>query len=231
MNRLNFLSLPWVFLLSIGLSGCGGTIKKAEYPSTWPSRATYSVKTDCQDISGTYKASNGEQLLPFFLFGILDTTSLDWANLVQINEQLLAKPDGATVAIGTPDSDHIEVMVAIYGTPIAKQVLTRSRQSADAAELWFGQREQSFRCERDGIVIVGTYIHNWSEYRLSNEEKKRRYRRPGKNDVGTSRGYFDFSKTIDGRLIMRQRLFFCLGCGGIDELWRRWEPALGATAK
>ena len=231
MNQPSSLPLAWVFWLAIGLSGCGSPIKKAEYPSTWPSRETYSVIADCQDISGTYKANNGEQLLPFYLFGIPDTSSPDWANLVQINEQLMTEPDGATVTIGFPDSDHIEVVVAIHGAPIAKQVLTRSRQSADAAEVWFGQDDQSFRCEPDGIVVVGAYVFNWDAYRLPYEEKKRRYRRPGKNDVGTSRGYFDFSKATDGSLVMRQRLYFCLGCGNLDELWRRWEPVPDAIAR
>lgn len=223
MNRLNFLSLAWVFVLAIEFSGCGSTIKKAEYPSAWPPRVISGIKTECQDISGTYKANNGEQLLPFFLFGIPDTTSPDWANLVKINEQLMAESDGATVTIRSPDSDHIEVVVAKHGTPIAKQILMRSLQSADAAEVWFGQREQSFRCEPDGTVMVGAYVSDWEAYRLPSEEKIRRYRRPGKNDVGTSRGYFDFSKASDGSLIMRQRLYFCLGCGGLDELWMRWE--------
>jgi hypothetical protein len=224
MNRLNCLPLAWLFLLAVGLSGCGNPIKIAEYPSTWPSRVTNSARLDCLDISGRYMASNGEHPLPFFLFGIPDTDSLDWANLVQINEQILAEPVGATVTIGFPDSDHIEVVVAMRGTPIAKQVLTRSRQSTTAS-VWFGQDEKSFRCEPDGIVVVGAYIHDWSEYRLPFAEKKRRYRRPGKNDVGTSRGYFRFSRATDGSLVMRQGIFFCLGCGGLDELWRRWEPA------
>jgi hypothetical protein len=231
MNRLNSLPLAWVFLLAIGFSGCGGLIKKAEYPSTWPSRATSGIRTDCQDISGTYKASNGEQLLPFFLFGIPDTTSPDWANLVRINEQLMAESDGATVTIRSLDSDRIEVIVAKHGTPIANQVLTRSHQSADAAEVWFGQRDQSFRCEPKGTVIVGAYVHNWDAYRLPSEEKKRRYRRPGKNDVGTSRGYFDFSKATDGSLVMRQRLYFCLGCSGLDELWMRWASVPSTAAR
>ena len=232
MKRKSFLSSAWTLLLLTALFGCGRTIMKAEYPSTWSSRVTNGAQADCPDISGIFKASNGDSLLPFFLYGIPDTTSLDWANLVQVNEQILAEPDGATVTIGSPpDSDHIEVVVAMHGTPIAKQVLTRSRQSATAAEVWFGQREQSFRCEPDGIVIVGAYVFNWDEYRLPYEEKKRRFRRPGKNDVGTARGYFDFSKATDGSLIMRERLYFCLGCRSLDELWRRWEPVLSPTTK
>ena len=232
MKRKSFLSPAWTLFLLTALFGCGGTIMKAEYPSTWSSRVTNGAQADCPDISGIFKASNGDSLLPFFLYGIPDTTSLDWANLVQVNEQILAEPDGATVTIGSPpDSDHIEVVVAMHGTPIAKQVLTRSRQSATAAEVWFGQREQSFRCEPDGIVIVGAYVFNWDEYRLPYEEKKRRFRRPGKNDVGTARGYFDFSKATDGSLIMRERLYFCLGCRSLDELWRRWEPVLSPTTK
>lgn len=231
MNRLSYLPLALVFLLAIGLSGCGSPIKKAEYPSTWPPRATSGIETDCQDISGTYKANNGEQLLPFFLFGIPDTTSPDWANLVRINEQLMTEPDSATVTIESPDSDHIEVVVAKHGTPIARQILTRSHQSANAAEVWFGQHDQSFRCEPDGTVVVGAYVSNWGEYRLTSEEKKRRYRRPGKNDAGTSRGYFDFSKATDGSLVMRQRLYFCLGCGGLNELWMRWASVPSTEAR
>ena len=231
MKRTSFLSPAWTLLLLTALFGCGGTIMKAEYPSTWPSRVTNGAKADCLDISGIFKASDGDSLLPFFLYGIPDTTSLDWANLVQTNEQILFEPDGATVTIGSPDSDHIEVVVAMHGTPIAKQVLTRSRQSATAAEMCFGQREQSFRCGPDGIVIVGAYVFDWDEYRLPYEEKERRFRRPGKNDVGTARGYFYFSKATDGSLIMRQRLYFCLGCRSLDELWRRWEPVLNPTTK
>jgi len=230
LKSKNIFLLAWTLLLS-ALFGCGSPIMKAEYPSAWPSRGTNGTQADCLDISGSYKASNGDSLLPFFLYGISNTSSLDWVNLVKINEQLLVEPDGATVTIGYPDSNHIKVEVAMNGTPIAKQVLTRSRQSADAAEVWFGQREQSFRCEPDGIVIVGANVVNWDAYRLPFEEKKRRYRRPGKNDVGTSRGYFDFSKATNGSLIMRQRLYFCLGCRDLNELWRRWEPVLSTTTK
>lgn len=230
MNRQTFFPLFCVFLLATSLGGCGLKIKKAEYPSAWPSRLTNNVKADCHDISGTYKASNGEQLLPFFLFGIPDTTSPGWANLVQINEQIRAEPDGATVTIRFPDSDHIESTVAMHGTPIAKQVLTRSLRSADAAE-WLGQPDQSFRCESNGIVILGAYIFNWHEYYLPREEKKRRYRRPGKNDVGTTHGVFDFSKAVDGSLIMQERPYFCLGCGNIDATWRRWEAVPDAATR
>jgi hypothetical protein len=154
----NLLSLAWTLLLLTALFGCGGTIMKAEYPNTWPSRVKNGAQADCLNISGSYKAGNGDSLLPFFLYGIPDTTSLDWASLVQINEQILVEPNGATVTIGSSDSDHIEVVVAIHGTPIGKQALTRSRQSAAAAEVSFGQHQHSFRCEPDGIVILGTYI-------------------------------------------------------------------------
>ena len=213
--------------LLTALFGCGPPILKAAYPNTWPSRVTNGTQTDCLDISGSYKASNGDALL----YGISDTTSLDWANLVQINEQILVEPDDATVTIGYSNSDHIEVVVAMHGTTLAKQVLTRSRLSADLAEVWFGQGDQSFRCDQDDVVIVGAYVFDWDAYRLPYEEKKRRYRRPGKNDVGTSRGYFDFSKASDGSLVMRQRLYFCIGCGTLDERWRQWEPVLSSTTK
>ena len=234
MNRSTGLPLACLFLLAVGLSGCGPPIKRAEYPSTWPLRVTNSARSDCLDISGRFMASNGEHPLPFFLFGIRDNDSLDWADLVKTNEQILAKPVGATVTIGFPDSDHMEVVVAIRETPMAKQVLTRSRQSESAA-VWFGQDEKSFRCEPDGIVVSGAYIHDWSQYRLPYEEKKRKYG-GGEidiDDVGTSWGYFRFSKAIDGSLVMRQEIFYCVDCGGLDQLWRRWEavPVTGTTAK
>jgi len=221
LKRKSFLLLSLALLLLTGVSGCG-TIRTG-YPATWPARVTNGAKEGCLDISGRYKASNGVSLLPFFIYGIPDTTSLDWANLVQVNEQILVEPDGATVTIGSPDSDHIEVVVAMHGTIIAKQVLTRSRR--------FEQRDQSFRCEPDGIVIVGAYINNWNIYRLPYEEKKRRYRRPGKNDVGTSRGHFYFSKAADGSLTMREHLYYCFDCSGLNELWQRWEPVLNSTTR
>ena len=229
MQLKSVLSPAWPLLFLTALFGCGGTIMKAEYPSTWPSRVTNGAQAECLDISGSYKASSGDSLLPFFVYGIPDTTSLEWAHLVRINEQILVEPDGATVTIAFPDSDHIEAVVAMHGTPIAKQILTRSPQSVAAAEVWFGQDEQSFRCQPDGVVIVGAYVSNWDEYRLPYEEKKRRFRKPGKNDVGTSRGYFDFARATDGSLTMRQRLYFCLGCGTLDEVWRRWEPVSRTT--
>lgn len=221
MNRKKLLSLIWTPVLLTALLGCCSTIIKAEYPSTWPSRVKDGTQSDCLDISGSYKASNGDSLLPFFLYGIPDTHSLDWANLVEINEQILAKPYGGTVTIGSVDSDHIEVVVAINGTPIGKQILARSRKST--------KDKQSFLCEPDSIVISGAYIFNWDEYRLPREEKKRVYRRPGKNDVGTSRGYYHFSKASNGNLVMLQKTYFCLGDCNLNEEWRQWEPTRSPT--
>ncbi len=84
-------------------------------------------------------------------------------------------PDGATVTIKSPDSDHIDVIVNVHGMTIAKRELTRSHQSESAA-VWFGQHSQSFRCEPDGFVINSSYIHDWDIYNLPYEERKRRYR-------------------------------------------------------
>lgn len=230
LKRDNFLSLAGTLFLLTALFGCGSPVMKAAYPNTWPSRVTNDARADCLDISGSYKAGNGDALLPFFLYGIPDTASPEWASLVRINEQILVEPDGATITIGSPDPDHMEVVAAIHGTPIGKQRLARSRQSADAAEVWFGQHGQSFRCEPDSVVIVGASVFSWELYRLPDEEKRRRFRRPGRNDAGTARGYFDFSKAADGSLVMRQRLYFCLGCRSLDELWRRWEPVPSPAA-
>lgn len=206
----------------------------AEYPNSWPPRISYSSRADCIDISGTYKVSDSLPLLPFFLFGIVDEGSLDWANLVRIYERhLLADPDGATVTIGSPDSDHLQVVVAMRGMTVAKQVLTRSHQTERDIQ-WFGQHRQSFHCEPDGIVINSSYIHNWDIYNLPYEEKKRRYRRPHGGAVGppgVSEGYFYFSKTTNGSLVMRAHLYGCYDCSGLDEYWRQWEPVLNPTAK
>jgi hypothetical protein len=76
-----------------------------------------------------------------------------------------------------------------------------------------------------------TGVCDWEVYRLPIETKRLRYRRPGKNDVGTARGYFEFSRAADGSLVMRQRLYFSYACDGLDERWRRWEPAPGKTAE
>ena len=233
LTRKSFLFLACALLLMTGLSGCGGTIRKVEYPSTWPARITYSSRVDCLDISGTFKASNGLPMLPFFLFGITDNNSLDWANLVRIyEERLLADPDGATVTIGFPDSDHIEVVVAIHGTTVAKQTLARSHQSASAA-VWFGQRARSFRCELGGIVINSSYVHSWDVYRLPYEEKKRHYRRTWGvvGPLGVSEGYFYFSKTTNGSLVMRADIYGCYPCDSLDGYWRQWEPVLSPNKK
>jgi len=243
MKRKSFLSPALTLLLLTALFGFGCTIiysnqtpiftqDVAEYPSTWPPRVTNGAQSDCLDISGTFKASNSDSLLPFFIFGTADTHSLDWANLIKINEQILVDPDGATVTIGSPDLDHIEVVVAMHGAPIAKKILTRLRRSLWAAKWFLGIDENSFLCERDSIVVVGAYVFNWDEYRLPNEVKKRHFRRFHPIDVGTSRGYFYFSKATDGSLVMRQSLYVCTGsCGSLDELWRRWEPIISQTTK
>jgi hypothetical protein len=228
-----FLFFGWALLLLTGLSGCGGTIKTAEYPSTWPQRIMSSSRADCLDISGTYKASNGLPLLPFFLFGITDENSLDWANLIQVyKEHLLADPDGTTVMIGSPDSEHIEVIVAIHGITVARQLLTRSYQSENAA-VWFGQHNRSFRCEPYGIVINSSYIHDWDVYSLPYEEKKLRYRRifGAVGPLGVSEGYFDFSKTTNGSLVARARLYGSYPCESLNEYWQLWEPVLSSSTK
>jgi hypothetical protein len=230
VSRPNAQGMAWSLSLAAALTGCGGTIKQAGYPADWPARVATLAHAECPDLSGTYQAGDGERLLPFFLFGLADRTSTEWTDLVQVAERLLADPEGATVTVGHPDPDHIEVAVAQRGTPLARQVLTRSRRSATTAEVWFGQAERSFRCEPNAIVVVGSLVHDWDQYRLPAAEKKRRYPRPGGIAVGTSSGYFDFSKTTDGGLVMLQRLYHCYGECSLDHRWRRWEPARGATA-
>jgi len=233
LKRKSFLFLGWALLLLSGVSGCGGGIRKAEYPATWPSRITSSLSAGCLDISGTYKTSNGLPLLPFFVFGITDEASLDWGNLIQVyKERLLADPDGTTVTIGAPDSEHIEVMVAIHGITVAKQLLTRSYQTEFTAK-WFGQHKRSFRCEPDSVVINSSYVHDWDVYSLPYEEKKRRYRRMfgAVGPLGVSEGYVYFSKTISGSLVARVSLYGCYPCNSLDEYWQRWEPILSPTPK
>jgi len=162
------------------------------------SRIPHSSSVGCLDISGTYKTSNGLPLLPFFVFGITDEASLDWGNLIQVyKERLLGDPDGTTVTIGSPDSEHIEVMVAIHGITVAKQLLKRSYQSESAAAM-FGQHKGSFRCEPDSVVINSSYIHDWDVYSLPYEEKKRRYRRmfSAVGPLGVSEGYFFSPKPL-----------------------------------
>jgi hypothetical protein len=223
MSRIDSFPFVGLFLLAVGLSGCG-SITKAEYPGTWPVRAANSARSDCLDISGKFLVGKSEPPLPFFLFGIPDTSSHDWVSLAQVGERLLADKEDATVTIESPDSDHIEVAVALRGSLMAKQLLTRSYRSALNAE-WFGQSDKSFRCDTDAVVIVGAYVCSWDQYLLTDEQKRDRYRRPGKNDVGTCRGRFRFAKTAEGSLVMLQRNYFCYACGGLDEVWRRWEPA------
>lgn len=233
MKRKPFLFLGWALLLLTGVSGCGGTHIKAEYPANWPSRITSSASAGCLDITGTYKASNGIPLLPFFLFGITDEASNDWDNLIQIyKERLLADPDDATVTIGYPDSEHIEVIVAIHGVTVAKQLLIRSYQSETAA-VWFGQQKRSFRCEPDSVVLNSSYIHDWEVYSLPNEEKKRRYRRMfgAVGPLGVSEGYFYFSKSVKGSLVARVSLYGCYPCENLDDYWQGWEPILSPTPK
>jgi hypothetical protein len=104
-------------------------------------------------------------------------------NLIQVyKERLLGDPDGTTVTIGSPDSEHIEVMGAIHGITVAKQLLKRSYQSESAAVM-FGQHKRSFRCEPDSLVINSSYIHDWDVYSLPYEEKKRRCKKGCANCV------------------------------------------------
>lgn len=226
-----FLFLGWALLLLTGVSGCGGTIRKAEYPATWPPRIMSNSIAGCLDISGTYKTSNGLPLLPFFVFGITDEASRDWGNLIKVyRERLLADPDDTTVTIGSPDSEHIEVIVAIHGVTVAKQLLTRSYQSEFSAAM-LGQDNRSYRCEPDSIVINSAYIHDWDVYSLPGGEKNRRYRRMSGavGPLGVSEGYFYFSKAINGSLVARMRLYGCYPCKSLDEYWQRWEPILSPT--
>lgn len=206
------------WLLAIGLSGCGAP---APYAGPLSSTGGDEASADCPDISGTYRASSDGQLLPFHLFGILDTASPEWTALVQLTSELRAQPDEAIVTIRFPDPDRLEVIVAVHGAPRARQVLTRSRRSTTAAD-WWGQGERSFRCAQDGVAIAGTQIFDWDEYLLP-DAAKRRYRRPGTNDVGTARGIYRFSRAADGSLVMHQHIYFCLGACelGADG---RWEP-------
>lgn len=201
-------------------------MKRAEYPLAWPARVEKAENAACIDISGSYKAGNGDSLLPFFLFGINETSSHEWSELVQINEQILAEPDDSTVTIRFIDADRIEVAVAIRGTPVARQVLKRSNLSASVAEMWLGQDDQTFRCDPDSVVTAGAYVSDWVKFRLPYEERKRLYRPRDIRHAGTSHGYFDFSKAIDGSLVMRERRFFCVDCGNLNDRWRRWEAVL-----
>lgn len=220
-------SLAWILILSISLIGCSAGIKMTEYPSAWPARVeTKSGNAECIDISGSYKAGNGDSLLPFFLSGINETSSHEWAYLIQVNEQVLAAPDDSTVTVGLLDADRIEVVVAIRGTPIARQILKRSHLSASTAEMWLGQGDNTFRCDPDSIVTVGASVSDWVRFRLPHEERKRLYRRRDIRHAGTSHGYFYFSKAADGSLVMHERRFFCVDCGSLNHRWRRWEPVL-----
>jgi len=205
----------WLF--AAAFAGCASLPDSEQRPSA----DRYEASAQCRDISGTYRASSGGQLLPFFLFGVLDTESPDWSALVQFTRELRAQPDDAIVTIRSPDPDRLEVLVSVQGRPSAKQVLSRSRRSAAAAD-WWGQGEQSFRCEADGVAIAGTQVVDWDAYLLPDAEKKRRYRRPGTNDVGTARGIYRFAKAADGSLVMHQDIWVCLGaCDLATE--RRWE--------
>lgn len=228
MKRKPLLFLGWALMLLTSLPGCGSTLRKEEYPVTWPSRMTSSSSAGCPDISGTYKTSKGLPLLPFFVFGITDEASLDWRNLIQLyKERLLIDPDDTTVTINSPDSEHIEVLVAINGITIKRQTLTRSYQSEFAAVM-FGQHKRSFRCEPDSVVINSSYIHDWDVYNLPDEEKKHRYRKMfgAVGPLGVSEGYFYFSKTINGSLVARVHLYGCYPCESLDEFWRRWPTIL-----
>jgi hypothetical protein len=223
----NARSLAWILLLATALAGCGARIKGTEYPVAWPARVEKAGNAECVDITGSYKAGTGDSLLPFFLFGINETSSREWSDLVQVNEQVLAAPDDSTVSIGLPDSDRMEVVVAVRGTPIARQFLQRSHLSASTAEMWLGQGDRTFRCNPDSIVTVGASVSDWTRFRLPYEERKRLYKRRDIRHAGTSHGYFDFSKAVDGSLVMRERRFFCVDCGKLDHRWRRWEPVSG----
>lgn len=222
MNRVHTRRRACTLLLCAGLVGCTDAGPLA-YPSTWAPRITPRAAVDCHDITGTYAASNGAQLLPFFLFGVLDTESPEWTQLVRTHQSILAAPDAVTVTISSPDPEHLAVLVAMNASPLARQVLKRSHRSPGTTMRWT-PGDHTFRCDADGVVITGTHIHDWHEYQLTDAEKQRRYRRPGRNDVGTARGNYRFAKAADGSLVMHEHLYFCLGCDFADK-WRQWAPA------
>lgn len=230
MKLANLPIFALLLTLLLAVSGCGGVIKKAEYPSSWPHRPANS-ENKCIDITGSYIASSD---LPFFLFGITNENSLDWASLVRIyEERLLHANNDIKVTIRSQGPDQIEIIVDIHGMTIAKQLLLRSHQSENTA-IWFGQHEKSFRCEPDGIVINSSFIHDWDAYTLPYEEKKSRYRRPhggAVGPVGVSEGYFYFSKSSSGSLVMRAALYGCYACTSLDEYWRQWEPIFSQIPK
>ncbi len=207
------------------LAGCGGAIVKAGYPAAWPPISADVARADCRDISGTFQAYNGDALLPFIVSGISDTSSREWQLLVELNERVLARPSAATVTVQQRGADAIDVEVSIDGATAWHATLERIDRSTAVAEGWSGQPARTFRCEADGIVIAAAFVNDWSTYGLSEDDKRRRYRRPGLNDVGTSRGYFDLSKAVDGSLVVRERLFFCIDCASLDQRWHRWVPA------
>ena len=177
--------------------------------------------------------TNDQPMLPFLLYGIVDEDSPEWKHLVHIYEKyLLPDPSTAVVTVAYPDSEHLEVAMVIHGKTVAKQVLTRSSQSENNA-VWFGQNSQSFRCESDSIVINSAYIHDWDIYTLPDEEKKRRYRRlhGAVGPLGVSEGFFYFSTTDDGHLVMRAHRYGCYPCQSLDEFWWQWEPTNSSTVQ
>jgi len=224
LNCKRLLTFFWIItLLVLGITGCGGEIQIAEYPGNWPQRI--SSNEECHDISGTYKMTKDQSLLPFFLFGIVNYDSQEWKNLVRAYEKnILIDSDKITVTIESSDTDHLKIVLATNGVPVATQILSRSYQSHNKA-VFFGQDKQSFRCEAEGIVINSAYIHDWNVYRLPKEEKKRRYRRlyGAVGPLGVSAGYFSFSKTINGNLVMHAHLYGCYPCENLDEYWQQWE--------
>ena len=223
--------LGWILMLFTALSGCSSTDEQAKYPAAWPSRIATVLVASCLDISGTYRATDGRTILPFLVSGITAEDSFDWQQLVQAYEaHLLPDPEGTTVTIAFPDPEHIDAIVATRGSTVARHTLKRSYQS-DFDAVMFGQHERSFRCEPDGVVINSAYIHDWSVYSLSDEEKKRRFRRlnGAVGPLGVSEGYVHFSKTTEGDLVARVSLYGCYPCKGLDEYWQRWGPTQRAT--
>lgn len=232
VSLLPALGLGWLMLFA-ALSGCGSTPEKAAYPAAWPPLIAPASVASCLDISGTYKAADGESILPFLVFGITDEASTDWRNLnLAYKEHVLRDPGGTTVSIAFSDPEHIDVTLATRGTTVASRSLTRSRQSEFDAVM-FGQHARSFRCEPDGVVINSAYIHDWRVYSLSDDEERLRFSRlrGAVGPLGVSEGYVHFSKSTDGALVARVHLYGCYPCDELGEHWQRWAPVQRAAPR
>lgn len=214
----NIILPAWLLSILLALMGCGSSANwKGDYPNAWSSRVPKAGQADCLDISGTYRAVNGDSQLPFYLYGI-SHRSADWSGLIDVVEKILAAPGDSTVSIGYTEPNQIEVVVSVRGMPIGRQMLTR--QSGGAAKIWSGDPPSSFRCEPESVVILGANVFNWDEYRSGRQNN-----RCGR--VGISYGYYGFAKAIDGSLVMLERPYATCGRRGLDDQWLRWAPAPG----